>query len=572
MTVSKHATSATLLVDAGYDLGIVGGNVTLDESWAPYAQASLDIAMPSETVAELLDPREDRRIEISVSADYPLSDIPSQTRTFNLGLRERTIDHEAGTIRLDLSSDEALLMDKVLVSDEPIDYWDHRASLRAIINAALAEVGAALEPGTDDADMTPHWNVTNLFPNPSGETNTGYWALGGNSSNLTSSVLSSPTPILGTDTIRWTAIAAGTSFAVAGANSGTSDVVRVTPGNIYTAALHTVTSGTQRPMSIDLRFYAENGTTVLKAYSTTPVTPPSAVFVRHVVSGQAPVGAAYAAILIRAENSNAGQAHWADAAMIYEGSREINAYDGDTADDANYTYEWDGTAHASQSRRVALVPSDPDALLWNPGESLWEFLQPLFQSAGMRLFCDEQQRWYLVNGSEYIAPGHTQLAYAVNLTRAEDAISRDSEEWFDAAVVEYRWTDADGIVQSRFDTYAEPDHTRTRSIVIDKAYPGPGFARYMVKRARGKGRTLDLAAVSQYTVTPSQPVSASLPLAPVQTGVVRSVSWGLSECLMVVQTRGLTDTPDTAWLFLPAGEAWTDSPVGESWTEETIGA
>lgn len=155
------------------------------------------------------------------------------------------------------------------------------------------------------------------------------------------------------------------------------------------------------------------------------------------------------------------------------------------------------------------------------------------------------RRWRLVDPS-YLPAGHTQLAYGVHLVDADDEIDRNSDEWYDAALVRYRWRDDTGAEQIAYDWYAEPSYTKVRTLDVASAYPGPGAARYIVRRAAGKGRQLTVGAVSQYTAQPSQPVTITLPATPIQIGVIASVEWSLDNDEMTVKTRGLTDTPTNA--------------------------
>jgi hypothetical protein len=53
----------------------------------------------------------------------------------------------------------------------------------------------------------------------------------------------------------------------------------------------------------------------------------------------------------------------------------------------------------------------------------------------------------------------------------------------------------------------------------------------------------------------------------VQTGVVSAITWRAPEAQMAVSTRGLVDTPATAYIFGPPGTSYLDVPVGISYTE-----
>src|SRR5690606_40532617 len=105
---------------------------------------------------EQIDPRDGLRVQLDAALSWAApSGREPQTRTFDLLLRERTIDHEPGELTLVLESDEALLIDGGNASATVDDGAEaHQTSLRGIVDYVLAKHGAELEPGTDDAGVT----------------------------------------------------------------------------------------------------------------------------------------------------------------------------------------------------------------------------------------------------------------------------------------------------------------------------------------------------------------------------------------------------------------------------------
>lgn len=118
------------------------GEVTLDET-TTYATADYTIPLLDVAVMESIDPRDDVRTTITL-----------ESRVFDLGIRERTVDHETKTIRITAASDEAMLAEYARLTDDtaPVAL---ASSLRAVVNYVLGVVipGKALEasPGTDAA-------------------------------------------------------------------------------------------------------------------------------------------------------------------------------------------------------------------------------------------------------------------------------------------------------------------------------------------------------------------------------------------------------------------------------------
>lgn len=209
------------------------------------------------------------------------------------------------------------------------------------------------------------------------------------------------------------------------------------------------------------------------------------------------------------------------------------------------------------------------ALEWAPGQSAWDFLRTPVETAALRLWCDEARHWWLTARAP-LSAGSLTLTTGENgtLKSAVDSIDRDGD-WHDAVVITYQWTDALGAQQRAYDVAGDAlTATKVYSVTRDQKYPGAGAAAQMLKQSAGRGRVLDLTAVADYRAAPGQAFTAQLPDTPIQTGVVSAVTWQLPSAEMTVRTRGLTDTPTTAWIFDPPGLSWSSIPVGIDWTED----
>lgn len=223
----------------------------------------------------------------------------------------------------------------------------------------------------------------------------------------------------------------------------------------------------------------------------------------------------------------------------------------------------------------SLEPGDFDAVIaeagtsWTPGATAWDYLSPHIEKADGRLWCDASRRWHL-GPRESLEPGQLTLTTGANgtLTRAEDTIDRSGEAWADAVVVAYKWTDAAGAQQAAYDVAGDPATARkVMTLTREQPFPGAGAAAAILKRSEDRGRVLALTAVSDYTAQPGQAFMATLPGTPALTGIVSAIAWDLTGFEMTVDTRGLLDTPATAWSFQPAGRTWNDVPTGTDWTE-----
>lgn len=193
----------------------------------------------------------------------------------------------------------------------------------------------------------------------------------------------------------------------------------------------------------------------------------------------------------------------------------------------------------------------------------------MIQAAGLRLVCDEARVWTL-RPVDYQASGALSFRAGVNIIDADDVISRDENEWCDAAVVVYTWIGTDGRTLTAVDAFSL-SATPSRVVRLERStpYPGPGLAAYTVHRAQQRGRVVTVETPTVWTARAETPLQIILDGAPTQIGTVTAVTFDLGEASMTVTAR-TTDTPASAWVLIPTGERWIDSPVGGSWISEVI--
>ena len=604
MTVSTKTLSATVPVSGtATALDPEGGNATLDEGWSPYGQATLTIPIPSdEAILDALDPRSDPLVTINATQSSwtngtgwsdPIS------RELELLVRGRVVDHNAETVTLTLATAEAKLQDYKLIASQPItSYLQLQSSLRNVCAAVVGDVAnAAIEPGDADADFTTTASATNMLldPNMTGIAGGGYsasactvdnadtsWhAFGTNCFNLYSPTSTDSFLMVG-PSLAAGAWAFGMQVGHTYTFTGYGRVKVAGTGTDYAPT----GAGDQKRARALVAHTQHPGGSYLGSYDVfASAQLPSAVgsTARLSVTFTIPEGST--GCVLRAYNGNSAtqQVQW-DALMLVEGDGKdtdgvnlIPYFDGSTAADEYYTYAWDnGTANLSTSTRKPRIDRTPDALTWQPGTSAWDFLTPALQQAGLRLFADELGVWRLVD-STYSVDGRVVVNAGFNAYEAQDTISRDltaedgSPLWFDGCVIKYSWIDSTGTQQQAWDAYPL-DGSATQAAYFEHsyAYPGPGMAEHYVKSANGHGRTLALTAAVDYLANPGMEASSTLPGTESQTGRVASVGWDFGADTMTVGTKGLVDTPASAWLQLAPGEAWTDSATGASWTNEVV--
>ncbi len=533
-TTSTHTYSARAL-DPDGDIALslhegAGGSVTLDASAIPHASGRITLAVEDPALLEILDPRDSRRVVIDTTGELPNGTIQ---RSFDLGIRSSTPNHAEGTVTLDLASDEALLQDYAQLTDDASPRAQ-QASLRAVCNYVLGKIGAGLQAGGPDANVTAYWPVSNLVSNPSFETNVTGWAAGTNATAPARFSDTAQGEVSGAWVARWASNAAGSSYI-------DYQDISITPGDSYVLSAYMYSEDAARNGRVMMRFKAGNGTILRDVYGTTTALK-SAAWTRLSVIATAPPGAEKATLHLEHIATAASQAARADGVMFYEGNEIVPYFDGATSDSATYDYSWTGASHASNATRTPTLERQPEVLTWRAGVSAMSFLEPLLKASGLRLVCDEQRRWTL-RDALYRASGEQAYRYGVNIETADETLSRDDDAWFDAAVYEYIWTDKSGIERRRIDAWSlTPDPTKVLRVEVRSPFPGVGRAESIVRRAQSRGRTVTVSAIPTWRERTDQPLSILLEATPIQTGIAGSVTFNFDTDTVTVTSR-TADTP-----------------------------
>ncbi|WP_146086452.1 hypothetical protein [Rathayibacter sp. AY1D1] len=564
----KLSTRAQLVRAIGnVELPVVDGSVTLDEGWAPYIKAVLTVAVDTdstEDLAELLDPRLGPRLLVTLTRTN-LYTGESYARIFDLGLRSREIDARTGEISLGLTSDEALLQTWARTT-EPLTY--NSTSAIAAVKSALFTVLQQTPQLSIDYSTVPQITRRNLFPNPSPS---------GNGSISTSSgavgTVVAQNPLNPGDALRIVPRDQNTadteSYASLGGVAGNLRL-GMEAGKTYTFSANTFMEFAYNGEKADNAFrivaYTKVPNQDVEETSSDEFTPGKVE--RQYVTFDVPVGATEAYIRIYHGGVLGGRvpAVYANKFLLEQGNAERQYFSGAYSignQPPEVVYSWEGTANNSVSRLVELATTGDNEMTWQTGDTAWDFISPLMEAAGLRLFCDEQRKWRLVDSS-YQVPGSVRIAEGWNLVGAADVIDADGESWFDSVVIRYSWTDQYGESWTDVDVYAPRGYRKT--LVLDRTSPRvKGAARYILSRLLGRGRTLSLEAVSDFAVTPGCEIVASLPGTVPVVGRLMGVTFNLGTDEMSIGTRGVLDTPLEAWTLVPESTTWANVSASATW-------
>lgn len=254
-----------------------------------------------------------------------------------------------------------------------VAFFDEHGAL--LDDLTTASLGAFFDTfnGTPDTPVTTHtpdvryaaeqWTVqtylqqaniaTNLIANPSIEVDTAGWS--GSNSTLARSTAQA---YVGTASLSVTAIAAADAFALR--PTGTAGAP-VTPNTSYVVSGYFRAATTARSCKVGVTWYDAAGAAIGgSVWMPTGVNDTTTGWTRVTFATTSPANAAYASPRIVVAAPVAGEVHYLDAVMFETGTVASTYFDGDTADDTNYSYAWTGTAHASTSTK-SLMHTGP----WN---------------------------------------------------------------------------------------------------------------------------------------------------------------------------------------------------------------
>jgi hypothetical protein len=190
--------------------------------------------------------------------------------------------------------------------------------------------------------------------------------------------------------------------------------------------------------------------------------------------------------------------------------------------------------------QLADGPVAPEAAIWDPGKSAWDFAAGPVQTADLRLWNDGTGLWHLTKAN---AVGSTArpVTRLTALTEHDDRTSMDGD-WYDAVVIKYTWQDAEDKTQVRYDSASMKGYRKVRTLDMNSRWPGPGGARAVLMRQIGRAREAPVTAVSDYSCVPGNRIAITPPTGgPLVSGVVQSVQWAYPADEMRVTSRDLIE-------------------------------
>lgn len=466
-------------------------------------------------------------VEETRQAAAPIIGIVDE-REFDLALASREINYERGEMTLTLATDEYLLQRFGKPADDKTPRTREH-SLRSVIEYVAGEALGVVPPlaGSVDADVTARWAITNQITNPRLVTNADSWLTGSGASAGTRVVMSGPLPPVGNTAYGWTA-AAGQSNAVP-----ITTRYRVEPGRFYVFTAY-ICSAVTRQARAAIQWWSAGGALSATSYGVL-ISSNVGSFQRVFVIAQCPPGAEEAVPYVNVLGNAAGNQHYATMGMFYEGDELVDYFDGATGTTGGYTHAWQAVAHGSTSTRTPVIPRPVEALTWAAGQTAWDFLAPLVTGAGLRLFCDESRTWRL-NPTTYTAPGSLTVTPATTV-EGKDTIDGERGEYADGVVIQWAWTDDNGV--ERMTTETAGTEGKVTTVEMKAPYPGKGTAAAHLAQLQKRASIRPVTVATDYRATPDQPLSLTMPDAEAATGELASVKWDLTTGLMQLEPTAL---------------------------------
>lgn len=574
MAILSDVTCTVKVNGTALDVAEDQVTLTFDEGNSPWMTATAVVVRPTDATLALLEPVAKSTVVVTFTvAGMPLA------LTFQV--IEWGFSPEEDRVALALASSEYTLLTYAPPADVNYNVTD-QGSLRGLCQKVLTKAlgrttSVTVASGADVAIPTTR-DVTNYVPGGNFETATGLWTATGATVSLVTGWKQ-----FGSYSLKITPNSSSTQ-------SWASVIVPVSAGGTYTLSAYVrvqaVQTGTPQGAARTFQAVAtfQDGTAVSNQIIGRSDQAPNTGFTTTRVSTTftVPQNATSVAVrLVNGASNFADNSIYVDGVLLVEGDGKdtngavMDYFDGDVTDTNLYRYDWTGDAGLSTSTRTALG-ADEDSLRWAAGTTADEFLRPVVEAAGFRLFQDEKGQWLLAN-AEYAVTGDVAMRYGSNMYEASESTSVQAEDVdgfplnADSVIVKYAWTDLLGRERTAIDVAAPSGSTRPYVLEKDDTpFPGKGQAAYLLKRLQARTRLIETTGRPDWSARPGMGATVVLPNRPLATGYVEALTFDYAARTMALSTKGLVTTPSSAWSQLAAGVAWSASPVGSSWAAETV--
>jgi len=562
VTLFTRTYRATVASPGLQELKVQDARLTLDEGWSPFYQATIVVKRPA-TLAlfAALDPANKPRVTIDLtsSISYGYSDGPFSQRRFIGYITARRSNPREGTVSLNIESRERYLQAFAPLSGVDTTPLALQSSVRNLVTYVVGRAvpGSTAPLDTNTAPVIPYDELTNEW-----------WIVGGTTPFPSGQYLSSPGQAGGYVDVqignRALFVFPRRHPAFANWNATRLMVpVKLQGGRRYTFSANVTQNSAQAgsirddyARTLSVRFTNDDDTQTWRAVRSPQKT--NVVGTQRLsITFTVPIGATKQYLELwngTSYDNGGGQYIGFSNIMCVEGNgldtlgRIETYFDGDTGSVTGYTYDWDGDRGNSSSTRKPTIDRPSDMLRWKAGVTAKDFLDPILQGVGLRLWCDELDRWRLTTAG-YNQAGVVTARAGQDLYDGSDLASLTATQsdgvplYADAVILRYRWTDFNGNARERVDQAGPSTYLKPYVLEYDDTpFPGGTPAAYLLARLTRRRRAIDATAAMQLHATPGNDVVIDLGQGETAVGYLDSVTFDMGSDDMTIGSKDLTLT------------------------------
>lgn len=188
---------------------------------------------------------------------------------------------------------------------------------------------------------------------------------------------------------------------------------------------------------------------------------------------------------------------------------------------------------------TAYQPSIVTSIPVGTGDSIWEILDDITTTAGVRLYVDTNGQWTIAPKAKVAGVTSAFLTTGGGgiVSNSTDRLTRDG--YSGAAAITFKWKDAGGVDRVMVGTYGTSGaktYTAERKRAVTQLQATTA-AQNTVKMLSTRGNTFTLESVAAYWLRPGETVQVTLANGVETRHIVKSVTFDLAAGTMRVQTR-----------------------------------
>lgn len=197
-----------------------------------------------------------------------------------------------------------------------------------------------------------------------------------------------------------------------------------------------------------------------------------------------------------------------------------------------------------------------DALVWQVGQSAWDYMNVLVNASGLRLYADISGIWHLAKPfGDTVDTGTVNYSLS-SLSDFNFEVSRQGE-WYDGVLLEYEWTDSLDVRHRAFD-FSGGTSRVMHVKYTDRIFPGAGAAAAIASRSSKRGVVISASTVSDYFTQVGKTIAVDIG-SHVLAGLIGQIQFDLTNDTMSIKTRDSLQTLSiNAWIVAPDGYSWDE--------------